>query len=49
MAARKKGEKMGITWERKYAEFKSYDGMPEVRTPLYNWQDNQLGNRPAIV
>ena len=49
MAARKKGEKMGITWERKYAEFKSYDGMPEIRTPLYNWQDNQLGNRPAIV
>ena len=25
----KKGDKMGIAWEKKYAEFKSYDGMPE--------------------
>jgi hypothetical protein len=47
MAARKKGDKMrmGIAWEEKYAEFESYDGMPEIGTPLYCWQDNQLGNR----
>ena len=42
MAARKKGPtndkiKMGIAWEEKYAEFKSYDGMPEKGTPLYQW------------
>ena len=46
MAARKKGDKMrmGIAWEEKYAEFESFDGMPEIGTPLYCWQDNQLGN-----
>jgi hypothetical protein len=49
MAVRKKGDKMGITWERNYAEFVSYDGMPERGTPLYNWQENQLGNRPASL
>ena len=37
--------RMGIAWEEKYAEFESYDGMPEIGTPLYCWQDNQLGNR----
>ncbi len=47
MVARKKGDKMGITWEKKYAEFESYDGMPERGTPLHNWQENQLGNKPA--
>ena len=44
MAARKKGDKMGIAWEKKYAKFKSYDGMPEKRTPLYTWQQSQLSN-----
>jgi hypothetical protein len=29
MSAKEKGDKMGIAWEKKYAEFKSYDGMPE--------------------
>jgi hypothetical protein len=40
MAARKKGssnDKIGNVWENKYAEFKSYDGMPERGTPLHNW------------
>jgi hypothetical protein len=40
MAARKKVDKMGITCEKKYAEFKSYGGMPERETSLYNWQNN---------
>ena len=44
MAARKKGDTMGIAWERKYAEFKLYEGMPETGTTLYNWQQNQLSN-----
>ena len=26
--------KISITWEEKYAEFKSYDGMPKNGTPL---------------
>ena len=46
-AARKKGssnDKSGNTWEKKYAEFKSYDGMPEKGTPLYTWQQHQLNN-----
>jgi hypothetical protein len=30
---------MGIAWEKKYAEFKSYDGMPEKRNRYI------LGNR----
>jgi hypothetical protein len=42
MAARKEGNKMGITWEKKYAEFESYDAMPERGTPQFNWQQNQL-------
>jgi hypothetical protein len=52
MAARKKGHsdcveqknhvKMGIAWEKKYADFESYDGMPERGTLLFNWQQNQL-------
>ena len=41
--------RMGITWEEKYAEFESYDGMPEIETPLYKWQENQLSNRPASL
>ena len=46
-AARKKGssnDKIGNAWEKKYAEFKSYDGMPKKGTPLFNWQQNQLSN-----
>ena len=35
---------MGIAWEKKCAEFESYDGMPERGTPLFNWQQNQLNN-----
>ena len=34
--------KIGNAWERKYAEFESYDGMPERGTPQINWQQNQL-------
>jgi hypothetical protein len=54
MAARKKGyekkgDKMGITWERKYTEFESYNGMPEIGTKLFNWQYYQLGNGPASL
>ena len=36
MVVRKKGEKIGIAWERKYAEFESYDGMPQMGTPLFD-------------
>ena len=36
--------KIGNVWERKYDEFESYDGMPEIGTPLYTWQMNQLSN-----
>ena len=39
MAARKEDDKMGIRWEKKYAEFESYDGMPERGTPQF------FGNR----
>jgi len=38
MAASEKGsskDKIGIAWEEKYAVFESYDGMPEIGTPLY--------------
>jgi hypothetical protein len=49
MAARKKGNKMSIAWEKKYAEFESYNRMPERGTPLHNWQENQLGNKPASL
>ncbi len=48
-AARNKGDKMGIEWEEKFAEFESYDGMPERGTPLHTWKENQLGNRPASL
>ena len=44
MASRKKGNKMGIMWEKKYAEFQSYERMPERGTPQFNWQQNQLSN-----
>jgi hypothetical protein len=46
MASRKKGNKMGIAWEEKYAEFVSYDGMPERGTKLHTWQQTQFGNGP---
>jgi hypothetical protein len=36
--------KMGIAWEKKFAEFVSYDGMPERGTTLFNWQSQQLSN-----
>jgi hypothetical protein len=49
MAASEKGYKKsmlaaGIVWEVKYVEVESYDGMPKKGTPLYNWQQTQLGN-----
>jgi hypothetical protein len=49
MASRKKGNKMGIAWEEKYAEFVSYDGMPERGTKLVDWQRTQLGNGHASL
>jgi hypothetical protein len=36
--------KIGNAWEKRYAEFVSYDGMPKKGTPLYTWQQNQLSN-----
>ena len=36
--------KIGNAWEKKYAEFESYNGMPEIGTRLYNWQSQQLSN-----
>jgi hypothetical protein len=39
--------KSGNAWEKKYAEFVSYNGMPKKETPLYNWQLNQLSNGHA--
>ena len=44
MVARKEGNKMGITWEKKYAEFQSYNRMPERGSPQFNWQQNQLSD-----
>ena len=41
--------KIGNTWEKKYAEFESYDGMPEIGTPQFNWQKNQLSNGPGSL
>ncbi len=32
--------KMGITWEKKYSEFKRCVEMPEKGTPLHTWQQN---------
>ena len=32
-------------WEEKYDKFVSYDGMPEVGTPLYKWQSQQLSKQ----
>ena len=45
----KRRAKIGISWEKKFVEFKSYDGMPEVGvpevgTPLHTWHKHQLGN-----
>ena len=39
-AVQKNRAKIGNAWEKKYAEFESYDQMPEIGTPLYNWQVN---------
>ena len=44
MSAEENKMRMGIAWEKKYAVFESYDGMPEFGTPLYTWQSQQLGN-----
>ena len=49
MAARKKGDKMGIAWEKKYAEFKICVEMPKKGTKLYNWQMNQLSNTTGCL
>ena len=38
------GQKGSSKWEKRYTEFVSYDGMPEVGTGLCFWQDNQLRN-----
>ncbi len=40
----KNSANMGNMWERKFVEFESYDGMPEIGTPLHTWQKNQLSN-----
>jgi hypothetical protein len=40
--------KIGNAWEKKFAVFESYDGMPEIGTPLYNWQQNQLINGTGL-
>jgi len=41
--------KIGNAWEEKYNEFESYNGMPEKRTKLYNWQMHQVGNGAASL
>jgi hypothetical protein len=41
--------KIGNAWEKKYAEFKSYDGMPEKETPLHNWQKSQLRTHDSCL
>ena len=41
--------KMGIAWEKKYAEFKRCVEMPEKGTPLHTWQQNQLSNRAGSL
>jgi len=41
--------KIGNVWEKRYAEFVSYDGMPKRGTRLYFWQQNQLSNGPASL
>ena len=40
---------MGIALEKKYAEFKSYNRMPEKGNPLHNWQNNELSNGPVSL
>jgi glucuronate isomerase len=42
MLAEENKMRMDIAWEEKYAEFKRCMEMPEVGTPLHNWQKNQL-------
>jgi len=47
MATSEKGSsnnKMGISWEKKYAEFKRCVEMPKKGTPLHTWQMHQLSN-----
>ena len=45
----KNREKISNAWEKKYAEFKSYDGMKEKGTTLHTWQKNQLSNGPVSL
>jgi hypothetical protein len=49
MSAEEKKMRMGIVWEKKYAEFKRCIGMPERGTPLHNWQKYQLDNGNASL
>jgi len=49
LVVQKNRAKIGNAWEKKYAEFKSYDGMPKRGTPQLNWQRNQLGNGPGSL
>ncbi len=39
--------KIGNAWEKRYADFVSYDGMPKKGTPLYTWFQNELNNGHA--
>ena len=39
--------KIGIAWEKKFAEFVSYNGMPVKGTKLYTWQLEQLSTGAA--
>ena len=41
--------KIGNAWEKKYAEFVSYNGMPKRGTPQLSWQQNQLSNGPTSL
>ena len=41
-------DKMGIIWEKKYAEIKRYVEMPERGTPLHNWQSQQLSIQMVV-
>ena len=41
--------KISNAWEKKYAKFESYNGMPERVTSLYYWQQNQLSNGPTSL
>ena len=40
--------KIGNAWEKRYAEFVSYDGMPKKGTPLYNWQRDMFNGPTGL-